>query len=669
VKVFLAGLGAERCKALQSASILVAVSLVSAIFSLFLVDNFSILTRLDQFVQDWEIASVFAPREEQDPKIVIVAVDEATLTQFPYRSPVDRAFLSTLIRQIAAHHPAAIESDFLLDQPTENAKDKTLAATLRETKVPLVISYIASHDIVTQEQKSFEDAMVPPSLRALVNLPTDQFDTARDVFPGAKVGGHYIPGVARAVAARIGVETPEKSVPIVWRGRPAPTDLDPRPKPFVQYSAAMVANPALSAVFDVWFKDKIVLIGSDVTLVDRHRTPFSVLYAGEEGQLPGIVIQAHALSQLIHHKQSPIAGWQLNFAVTLALALLGASLAVVNASLWMRAVVVLLLLPVFASGGVALYHYANVILSLMAPSLALVVSFFSMEALSGREARKQKAFIQGAFARYVSPKLVEQMTEDPSRMSLKGERRVMTYLFSDIQDFTTMSEKMESEDLARLVNGYLDGMTEIVLKHDGMVDKFIGDAVFAVFNAPLDLADHAQEAVQCMLEMDLFTEKFRAEQAALGVLLGVTRIGVHTGPAVIGNFGSQARFTYTAQGDAVNTASRLEGINKYLGTRLCVSDATRLLCHDIAFRPIASVVLKGKTEALDLWEPLHEADARLEFLAAYGAAYDRLKQEAPDAATLFSDLSARYPDDPCIRLHAGRLKDGAAGVTMVMTEK
>ena len=666
MKAFLAGLGAERRNALRSAFILVAVSLVSAMFSLLLVDNFSVLTRLDQFVQDWEIASVFAPREEQDPKIVIVAVDEATLAQFPYRSPVDRAFLSTLIRQIAAHNPAAIESDFLLDQPTEEAKDQALAATLRETKVPLVISYIASHDVVTPEQKAFEDAMVPPRLRALANLPTDQFDTARDVFPGAKVGGHYIPGVARAVAAKVGVETPEKSVPIIWRGRPAPTELDPRPKPFVQYSAAMVANPALSAVFDTWFKDKIVLIGSDVTLVDRHRTPFSVVYAGDDGQLPGIVIQAHALSQLIHDKKSPIAGWQLNFVVTLALALLGAGLAVVNASLWIRAIGVLLLLPIFGAGGVALYHYANVILSLMAPSLALVVSFFSMEALSGREARKQKAFIQGAFSRYVSPAIVDRMVADPSSMNLEGERREMTFLFSDIADFTTMSEQIDAIQLAHVLNNYLDGMTNLVMKHGGMVDKFIGDAVFAIFNAPLDLADHQSKAVRCMLEMDTFSEEYRKKQHAQGVPLGVTRIGVHTGVAVVGNFGSHARFTYTASGDAVNTAARLEGINKYFGTRLCVSGVTRAACTDIPFRPIISAIVKGKTTALDLWEPLHGGLLEQAFLQRYQQAYDSMTD---GDGSLFDALNQSAGDDYLVKLHVGRLKKGETGTELKMTEK
>ena len=129
-----AGDSAERKNALRSAGVFLAVTLASAALSLFLVDNFSVLSRVDQFVQDWETASVFAPHEAQDSDIIIVAVDEATLTRFAYRSPVDRQFLSTLIQQLAAHHPAVIESDFLLDQPTEQAKDVALAHTLRDPR-------------------------------------------------------------------------------------------------------------------------------------------------------------------------------------------------------------------------------------------------------------------------------------------------------------------------------------------------------------------------------------------------------------------------------------------------------------------------------------------------------------------------------------------------------
>jgi adenylate cyclase len=661
VKPLFSGTAAERSKALRSAAIFVAVSLVSAAVSLFLVDNFSVLTRLDQFVQDWEVASVFARHEAQDSRIVIVAVDEATLANFHYRSPVDREFLSILIQQLAAHHPAAIASDFLLDQPTEPAKDLAIAKTLRDTKVPLVISYISSHEIVTPEQKAFEDAMVPLGLRALANLPTDQFDTARYVFAGGKVDGHYIPGVARALAARVGVQTPAEQVPIIWHGRPNATDTDADPKPFKQISATVAGFMP-----DSWYRDKIVLIGSDVTLVDRHRTPFAVIYSGDKGQLPGIVIQAHALSQLLSHKVSPLAGWQLNFAVTLALALLGAALGLLSNSLVVRAAAMLLLIPLFWMGGVALYNAANVMVGLMSPALAMVASFASMESLSGREARQQKAFIQGAFSRYVSPAIVDRMVADPSRMSLEGERREMTFLFSDIADFTTMSEQIEATRLAGVLNSYLDGMTHLVMKHGGMVDKFIGDAVFAIFNAPLDLADHQEKAVRCMLEMDTFCQEYRKKQHAEGVPLGATRIGVHTGVAVVGNFGSAARFTYTASGDAVNTAARLEGINKYFGTRLCVSGVTKAACKSVVFRPIISAIVKGKTAAMDLWEPLHDDALEPGFLERYRTAYASMTD---GDGSLFDALNETAADDYLVKLHMDRVKRGETGTELKMTDK
>jgi adenylate cyclase len=644
---------------------LVGVAVLCATLTQGAVDHLSLLTRINQFVQDWEVASVFAPKQAQDPAIIIVAIDEPTLQQFTYRSPVDRKFVSDLLQQLQSHSPAAIGLDLLLDQPTEAAKDAALRSTLAGMKVPLIVSYIQSAQTLTADQQSFEDAMVPMRQRGLADLPTDQFDTARSVFPGARLAdGKYLLGFARALAAAVGVQTPAVEVPIIWRGQPPPTSTDHDPKPFRQISA-LVAR----LMPDSWFRNKIVLIGSDVTLVDRHRTPFSAIIPGDAGQLPGVVIQAHSLSQLLNGRKSPMVDWPIDFAITLSFALLGAALGMSHAQLLTRIFVAALLVMVLWGAGISLFHSADIMIGLFAPALALIAAFGVQDSLGGREARRQREFIQGAFSRYVSPKVVEQMVRDPSRMSLEGDRRLMTYLFSDIQDFTTLSEKMDSRDLARLLNGYLDGMTEIVMKHDGMVDKFIGDAVFAIFNAPIDLPDHAQKAVHCMLALDDFTERFRKAQSDAGHPLGVTRIGVHTGVSVIGNFGSQARFTYTAQGDAVNTAARLEGINKYFGTRLCVSDATRLLCPDIAFRPVASVVLKGKTEAIDLWEPLHARVYAPEFMEAYAYAYDHLKEQRADAADLFADLLAAHPNDPCVALHVNRLHRGAVGVKMVMTDK
>jgi class 3 adenylate cyclase len=212
-------------------------------------------------------------------------------------------------------------------------------------------------------------------------------------------------------------------------------------------------------------------------------------------------------------------------------------------------------------------------------------------------------------------------------------------------------------------------MTAAVRKYQGTIDMFIGDAVFALWNAPLDVEDYATKAVRCALDMDLFTERFRLQMNAEGIPLSYTRIGVHAGAAAVGNFGSRDRFSYTASGDAVNAASRLEGLNKTFGTRICVSDAAKVLCNGIAFRPIGSVILKGKTEALDVWEPLQDGAVSEDYLARYNSAYEAVRDHAPSAQGLFAALAAEAPDDPLVAFYVARLAEGETGIKIKMTEK
>jgi class 3 adenylate cyclase len=323
----------------------------------------------------------------------------------------------------------------------------------------------------------------------------------------------------------------------------------------------------------------------------------------------------------------------------------------------------------FSAGGIALFSGGGPLLGLTTPNLSLALSFFAMEALSGSEARAQREFIKGVFSQHVAPEVVQQIIKDPARMtSLEGERRTMTFLFTDVADFTTMSETVESRELARVLNVYLEGMTSLVQKHGGMVDKFIGDSVFAIFNAPIDLADHAAAAVRCALEMDRFSSNFSAEQNAKGIPFGRTRTGINTGTAVVGNFGSHKRHNYTASGDAVNTASRLEGLNKHFGTRLSVSDATRVLCSNVRFRPTALIVLKGKTTAIQVWEPLQPDDPR-QYIERYCEAYAILQQDQNRAASLFETLAREAPGDAVVAFHLERLRHGIGGKPVVMTEK
>ena len=636
----------------------IAVAALMALLSMLAVDRVGFFADADRFVQDSEIAR--RPYgEPQDSNIVIAAITEDTLHNFKYRQPIDRSFLNTLVQSLAAKGVKAIGIDILFDQPTEPEKDEALKATLHALQVPLVVSY-AGRNLETEDQLNYLNSFVPRDARALANIGTDQTDTVRWVYPGeTKPGGMM--SFARALAAKVGVQTAAEQVPIVWHRSPE------RDVPaFKEYPAHTVQFlPA------AWFKNKIVLIGTDITLDDRHRTPFAIAAKDRDPMMPGVVIQAHALSQLLDHKVSPHVGWWTDFLIAFGAALIGAALGAFSFSLWWRAIgLVVAIVAGWSLGLYVLADTAQIMIGLIAPTLSSAAAFAAMESLAGRDARRQREFIHGAFSRYISPKLVEQLVKSPERMKLEGERREMTFLFTDVKDFTTMSEKLESHDLARILNAYLEGITAIVLKHDGMVDKFIGDAVFAIFNAPVDLPDHADKAVHAALEIDRFCQEFHKAQVRDGIPFGITRIGVHTGTAVIGNFGSSARFTYTAQGDAVNTASRLEALNKHFGTRISVSEATVALCKTVRFRPIASVVLKGKTEAVAVFEPLHDGGTPDDgFLERYGIAFARLERQAPDALALFDQLTQEAPDDPCVALHVERLRRGDHGTTVVMTEK
>jgi class 3 adenylate cyclase len=644
--------GARR-RLVAVAAPVVAV-LICAGLSVLGVGNIAFLNYLDRFVGDWEVAALL-PAEPQDPDIVIVAITDESLQRFPYSAPVDRDFLSDLLQTIDARGPRAIGLDVLLSQPTEPAKDDRLRRTLEEVKAPLVVSYADESSIVNARQRDFIDGFVPPQLRGLSALGADQFDTVRWIYPG-HIGrdGSYVMGFDRGIAAAAGVETPPTMAEIVWHGRPSPTV-----SPFRTYPANIVA-----ALPPQWLRDKIVLIG---TAADAHRTPFATILEGDTHMLPAVEIHADGVAQFLHHTRAPGLSRFGNLAVAIAIAALGAMLPLAGWPLWVRIGAGAVLLMGTWVASVAIFHVTGVMAGIVAPTLAFFLSAFAIEALSGSKARHQREFITGAFSHYVSPKVVEALIRDPAKLSPAGERRVMTYLFTDIANFTAMSEALaDARDLARILNGYFDGLTEMVLKYDGTVAKFEGDAVFVLFNAPMDQHDHAERAVRCALDINRFAETYRVAQKAEGVQFGHTRIGIHTGPGFVGNFGSRRRFDYGAQGDAVNIAARLEGVNKQFGTHICVSEATRALCHSMAFRPLGSVVVKGKRVGTRVWEPVAEGSP---YLTRYCDAYEKLRSEAPEALGLFAALNQENPEDRCVALHLERLYRGESGDELVLSEK
>ena len=193
-----------------------------------------------------------------------------------------------------------------------------------------------------------------------------------------------------------------------------------------------------------------------------------------------------------------------------------------------------------------------------------------------REARQRQAAAERAHAslsRYFSPNLAQRLANDTDAINLGGQRREIAMLFTDIASFTTLVETLEPDVLGPLLNDYVVGMTDIVFAHDGTVTKIVGDALHVLFGAPGEQPDHAARAVACALALDEYAQSFRGRWQQKGIALGVTRIGAHNGPAIVGNFGGGHFFDYTAYGDTINVAARLEAANKQLGTRICVSAA------------------------------------------------------------------------------------------------
>ncbi len=643
----------------QAIATFAAIWLVATGLALVLPRVFNVAQLVEDWIGDFR-AVVLSPHEPRHPDIVILAITEDTLAAFPYRSPFDRAYLAEVLERLAGHGVRAVGIDALFDQPSEPDKDARLRETLRRFPAPLVVGWGGAAEQLTEKQLAFQRDYLAGIRHGYSNMARGGHDgVVRDVFPGRDDGAGWTPGFAAAIAAALGKDAPRRMTTLRYR-----VSKDGA-------RAAFAAYPMhnLKALPAAWFKGKVVLIGLDLPQQDRYRTPFSTLYGPAEGDLPGVVIHAHALAQLVDGRAAARPTLPGEVALVAIAALAGLGIALVQRGTLATIALGIAGLAAVGGGTTVAFLLAGTDLPGFAPSVALAASLALAAAAVARRQREQRRFIRDAFGRYVSPAVVRQLEDDPSSLKLGGQRREVTYVFSDIAGFTGLSETTEPELLVGILNEYLDGMTRVVLRHDGTVDKFIGDAVVGLFGAPLDQPDHARRAIACAIDMDRFARGFEPVAAARGVRLGMTRIGVHSGEVVVGNFGGDQRFDYTAIGDTVNTASRLEGVNKHLGTRLCVSAAAAARAPGIAMRPIGDLVLKGKSEPIAAFEPLDALADGSADPGAYAEAYALLAGGDARARAAFARLADAAPRDPLVRLHLARLQQGETGAEIVMTDK
>ena len=286
-----------------------------------------------------------------------------------------------------------------------------------------------------------------------------------------------------------------------------------------------------------------------------------------------------------------------------------------------------------------------------------------------REARRRQAEAERAHAslsRYFSPNLAERLASDADAIDLGGQRREIATLFTDIASFTALVETLEPDVLGPLLNDYLTGMTDLVFAHDGTVAKIVGDALHVLFGAPGEQPDHASRAVNCALALDEYAQSFRERWRKKGIALGVTRIGVHAGPAIVGNFGGGRFFDYTAYGDTINIAARLEAANKQLGTRICVSATLAAKVKEFRGRPVGDLLLRGRSEALRAFEPLRAKEYDDPSTKSYLEAFAKLEAGDAGAMAAFAAYVGKRADDQLASFHLKRLLNGATGTRIAL---
>jgi class 3 adenylate cyclase len=444
------------------------------------------------------------------------------------------------------------------------------------------------------------------------------------------------------------------------------------------------AEAGQSAFFTEQFAGKIVLVGAVLDVEDRKLTTKRFIAGGEgespvalcdEGAvrpgagtafdretLPGVYIHAAAINNMLRGDALSVLPRSGAAAIILFLAL-AAGLASLDRRPWRGGLIVVAGAIVWAIIATLVYRDGT-LLPLLDGPIAAAIAFGGMLGIRLTVVDRRRQMLRRAFALYLSTKVIDRMLAGDKLPSLGGEKRVVTLFFSDVAGFTGISEELGPEGLVTLMNTYLAAMTDIIEAHDGFVDKYIGDAIVAVFGAPHDDEAHALSAVgaalACRAKLASMQGEFATERRV------DARIGLNTGEVLVGNIGSERRFNYTVMGDPVNVAARLEAVNKQYGTSVLVSETTAAACGDaILFRELDRVRVKGREAPTSLFEPLAEvetadpaararADAYASALALYRAGQfdqsaadlDDLAAYDPPAAILAARARAYAADPP-----------------------
>ncbi len=602
--------------------------LLLALFTaLILVDFFLLggITAFEHPLQDMLVRINSAARPV-DPDVVVVNVDDASLLAAQKEQgvawPWPRSMYADLLNGLMKQGPKAVVFDIFFVDPDNLRRDSD--QYLIQSAVPNPKAYFAAVRLEgADDSKGAELKDFPPQFGIVAGPGADPDARAAMMFPlpelaltgrvgvvnflqdADKVGRRYylyydaygwgIPSLPAKVAQGLGYPLPADDAFVLnWRGLAGAVPHIPFYELYTDLQRHKSARPADE------FKDKIVVIGTNATgLGDAHPTPLSASY-------PGVDILATAIANLKDgdwlRRSPPWTGALLSLALVFGLfALIARGQGPFRTGLLLMAATLVLII---------LAHFLlqrRWLLPVSQPLLFAWLFFLTLALAEYLRERRERQHAIGMFGRFLDPRVVDDLVKNQRSLLDEGAKsREVTLLFSDIRGFTTLSESRTPEQVVAILNRYFTLQVEVVFRHHGTVDKFIGDCIMAFWGAPLEDADQAKHAVAAALEMSRVLLEFRKDLGDLAEVFDIG-IGIHTGQAVVGFMGSENKLDYTAIGDTVNLASRIEGQTKGIA-RVLVSAATRERCGDaFDFVPRGTYKVKGRAQPVDLFEPVEKA--------------------------------------------------------------
>ena len=393
------------------------------------------------------------------------------------------------------------------------------------------------------------------------------------------------------------------------------------------------------------FKGKIVLLGTSLPgLFDLRNAPFQRAF-------PGVEIHANILYTLFTQNFITKMSENSSFLLLIIIGIILGVILIFTKPLVSYLTIIFVGIAYVIAATIIFFQY-NYWIEIIAPLLTIVLAFSFIYVYRYITEEKNKRFIRSAFSHFVTKSVVDELLANPDKIKLGGEKKVCSVLFSDVAGFTTISERLQPEELVQLLNEYLTQMTNIVFKYDGMLDKYEGDAIMAVFGAPIARGNHAYQACTTALEMQERLIGMREAWRKRGKPELKIRIGMNTGPMVVGNMGSESRFDYTVMGDAVNLGARLEPANKIYGTNIMIGDGTYQMAKDLIIaRPLDLLRVKGKTEPVQVYELLGLTergmnDELLRVIELFRKGFEHyLKQNWDGAVNYFQQALTIRPED------------------------